>query len=156
MATNTVNKISPTALPASQPVRISFDLLESARRDAALEGRSLQAQLEYWATLGRAVDETPGRARAVLAARAGFADLARVDAALRAEIHIDDLNPAERSLYLERLDAWMEDDTANYNSPFYVALRAEGGWCAEDDGTLYHLNGDGEIDAIEQPADQGG
>ena len=41
-------------------VKLSGDFVDQARREAEVVHRSVGAQVEYWARLGRAVENTPG------------------------------------------------------------------------------------------------
>lgn len=44
----------------STALRLSDDLIEMATPYAAAERRSVPQQIEYWARLGKAVDDNPG------------------------------------------------------------------------------------------------
>ncbi|MES2016107.1 MAG: hypothetical protein V4484_06385 [Pseudomonadota bacterium] len=44
----------------STALKLSDDLVEMAKPHAAAEHRSVPKQIEYWARLGKAVDENPG------------------------------------------------------------------------------------------------
>ncbi len=44
----------------STALKLSDDLIEMARPHAAAEHRSIPKQIEYWARLGKAVDDNPG------------------------------------------------------------------------------------------------
>lgn len=41
-------------------LKLSDDLIEMAKPHAAAEQRSIPKQIEYWARLGKAVDDNPG------------------------------------------------------------------------------------------------
>ncbi len=41
-------------------LKLSDELVEMAKPHAAAEHRSIPKQIEYWARLGKAVDENPG------------------------------------------------------------------------------------------------
>lgn len=43
----------------SVELKLSADLVEMAKPHAAAEHRSIPMQIEYWARLGKAVDENP-------------------------------------------------------------------------------------------------
>lgn len=59
MAKKTEQTVAPVAFRGI-PVRImSRELMDSARRAAKVEFRSLDRQVEYWATIGRLVLENP-------------------------------------------------------------------------------------------------
>ena len=44
----------------STALKLSDDLIEMAKLHAAAEHRSVPKQIEYWARLGKAVDDNPG------------------------------------------------------------------------------------------------
>lgn len=58
----------------SMPVKLSDELVLSARREAALTERSITAQIEYWAKLGRALERALSHEE-VLAINATHGDL---------------------------------------------------------------------------------
>jgi len=146
----------------SQPIRISKQLLADATAVAPTEGRSATAQVEYWAKLGRAADMHPGnggmrrRIRAKLGEQTDDVNLPRVAAAMRAEISIDDLTPAERVIYLERLDDVIENGGTTEEAAFLAELRAEGGWGADEDGALIRYDGEGNVLCVVEPAAERG
>ena len=54
------------------PVKLSAELVEEARSSAKLFHRSLTAQIEHWATLGRVIEsQLPGDALSQLLKRMG-------------------------------------------------------------------------------------
>lgn len=73
-------------------IKLSSDFIDEARREADVVHRSVGAQVEYWAKLGRAVEATPGftmeRARETLKAHP-----------------LDVTTAAEQSSALDALDA---------------------------------------------------
>lgn len=65
----------------SMPVKLSDELVLSARREAALVERSITAQIEYWAKLGRALERALSHAEVLaISATHGAADNKLVDA----------------------------------------------------------------------------
>jgi hypothetical protein len=78
-------------------VKVSKELLASARQESAVWSRSMTQQIEYWARLGRALERSPS------------VNLSRVQAALQAQVAFDDLNGDERALALGRLEAIVFD-----------------------------------------------
>jgi hypothetical protein len=78
-------------------VKVSKELLASARRESTVWSRSMTQQIEYWARLGRALERSPS------------VNLSRVQAALQAQVAFDDLNGDERALVLGRLEAMVFD-----------------------------------------------
>ena len=81
----------------STAVKISSDLLASARKESAVWSRSMTQQIEYWARIGRALERSPS------------VSISRVQAALQAQLEFDDLNTDERALVLGRLEAMVFD-----------------------------------------------
>lgn len=69
-------------------VKLSDDLVETARRASRLWSRSMTQQIEHWARIGRALE------------RAGDVSSARIRQALTAELDFDDLSVDERAAVL--------------------------------------------------------
>ncbi len=65
-------------------VKLNSRLVDEARREADLFHRSLGSQIEHWAQIGRAFENTDG------------ASAARVRAALEGRLKMDDLSAAEQ------------------------------------------------------------
>lgn len=63
----------------SNAVRVSTAMMESARVQGVRAGRSIAQQLEYWARIGRAMENAPGmsvaRIRSMLDGKIGYDDL---------------------------------------------------------------------------------
>ncbi len=76
----------------STAVKLSSELVEAARAEAELYSRSMTQQIEHWARVGRAIE------------RSGAVDPERVRAALRAELHFDELGTEERMAVLGELE----------------------------------------------------
>lgn len=72
-------------------VKLSDELVESARHESRIYSRSMTQQIEHWARIGRAVERT--------AALEG-----RVRQALEAELAYDALGTEERLAYLGELE----------------------------------------------------
>ncbi len=66
----------------SMPVKLSTALVDTARGEAAAADRSLTAQIEHWATIGRAVEKLVGHADILSLKRLG-GGAATTPAALR-------------------------------------------------------------------------
>ncbi|MES1927504.1 hypothetical protein [Salinisphaera sp. T31B1] len=79
----------------SDSVRISRDIVSAARREAQLVQRPLQAQLEHWARIGRAIE-----------GEASFRK-DQVDRALRGQLNPDELGRYERAVYDAEHEALM-------------------------------------------------
>lgn len=72
---------------ATESVRLSQSILRRARKEARVMSRTVHAQLEHWARIGQAIENTPDY------------DGHKVNAALRGQIPPDELDPYERSIY---------------------------------------------------------
>jgi hypothetical protein len=91
------------------PVKLSDDLVQSARLEAAATDRSITAQIEHWAKLGRAV-ETALRHADVLALKRSNGDLLKSfsDPSERETVHalLERIaTTTDRSAVLEKLRA---------------------------------------------------
>jgi len=72
-------------------VKLSDELVESAKHESEIYSRSMAQQIEHWARIGRAVERT-----------GAFND--RVRAALQAELAYDALTTEEKLAYLSQLE----------------------------------------------------
>jgi hypothetical protein len=72
-------------------VKLSDEIVAVARKEASVMKRSIAGQVEYWAELGRRVEA------------AGLVDYASVRAVLEGRGSLQQLTPAETTLYLELL-----------------------------------------------------
>ena len=110
---------------AGKAIKLSEELVESAREESAVMRRSVSAQVEYWARIGRRVEATgalgPEGVRRLLAGRGSVQDLAGADDAL----------------YLEGLTEELESLDGS-DTRLLDALRAAGYTVAsvDDDGRL--------------------
>ena len=77
-------------------VKLSDEIVATARKEAGLMKRSIAGQVEYWAELGRCVEA------------AGLVDYASVRAVLEGQGSVQSLEPAETRLYLELLGSTLE------------------------------------------------
>lgn len=112
-----------------QAVKLSSELVEAAEHEARLFSRSKAGQIEHWARIGRAVESSP------------TVDVARVRAALNAELRFDELNADERPMALADLEAQlhMPDGDRTLQRELLEAGRA------------YSAVVDGELVVIEPP-----
>ena len=92
-------------------IKLSRDLVEEARREAEVLHRSVGAQVEHWARLGRIFENTPGMG------------IDRVREALEGRLKIEDLSPTERSSFYDGVfaqlhgpDQAMSDDYAAFGA----------------------------------------
>ena len=98
----------------SRTVKMSDEMVSIAENETLISGRSLAGQVEYWAKIGRAIEQSP------------TFDYQRVKAALTAQIPYDDLTGEEQDVYLEELDdaLWSEPDAAT--KTLYAQLTGPG------------------------------
>src|SRR4051812_49740247 len=74
-------------------LKLSDDLVSSARNEGKVASRSATQQVEHWARVGRMVE------------RAGALDTRRLRAALTADLHLDELSARERLVVLGEMEA---------------------------------------------------
>lgn len=98
---------------AHKTVRIEEELYETVSTTAILYSRSVAGQLAHWANIGRVIEKSPSF------------DIERVEAALKAEIPLDDLTDEENEIYMDRFYAMM-DETSPASDEFYANLVAKG------------------------------
>lgn len=98
----------------SRTVKMSDEVVSMAENEMLISGRSLAGQVEHWAKIGRAIEQSPAF------------NYQRVKAALTAQIPYDDLNTEERAAFLEELDEsmWAEPDAEE--KAFYAKLTGPG------------------------------
>lgn len=136
----------------SQPIRISKQLLAEASAIAPAAGRSATAQVEYWAQLGR---DLTRRNRAWPTGDMTAAEVVR-ELATFPEVPFDELAAAGRAAYLARLDDVIENGGTAEEDALLAELRAEGGWGADDDGTLIRYDSEGNVLCVVEPAAERG
>lgn len=120
-------------------IKISDSMAEAARSEGRVMTRSLAAQLEHWAKIGRAVERSPQF------------DYAWVRQALAGEVAFDDLGGAERDYYLEELQAYLESIGADGGAADFIGeLRAEGVpiYIEDEDGNLCEEQPDGTLKVL--------
>ena len=74
-------------------VKLSTDFLNDARREADAFNRSLAAQVEHWARIGRLAETAPG---------IGVAEVQRL---LEGTFRVEDLAPSVRAAFWEHMSA---------------------------------------------------
>lgn len=102
---------------ATESVRLSSSILGLARKEAGVMSRTVQAQLEHWARVGRAIENTPGY------------DSENVQNALRGQVSPDELDPYQRSVFDVEHEALMEragDDEKAFFKQLTQRQRAAG------------------------------
>jgi hypothetical protein len=95
-------------------VKLSAALVDLARDEGRVLGRSIAGQVEHWARLGRTVERAPGF---------GYE---RVRAALSAQVSFDDLRADERAAALAELEDYLEHLPCDRDAAFFARLRAAG------------------------------
>jgi hypothetical protein len=111
-------------------VKLSADFLDEARREAEVFNRSLGAQVEHWARIGRMFERTPG------------VGVDRVRQALEGRLGYEDLSPAERDAFSLQFGATFDADV----EAAYAALGAgEGAAGSDEAGRLVRRDGSGRL-----------
>jgi hypothetical protein len=100
-------------------VKLSSDFLEEARREAGVVHRSVGAQVEYWARLGRALENAPGFG------------MDRVRQALHGGLRLEDLQRAEQDAVFDYLSAELDAPSPRIRA-HYAAIGAEEGAAGSD------------------------
>lgn len=120
----------------TEMIQLSDDFAQQARREAEGANRSVGAQVEHWARLGRAFEQAPGYTPD------------RVQAALRGEFNLDDLSEDEQRLFYDLLDDSFDTPTKE-SQAFFAQLKAEGGGVGmDDDGRLVRGLPGGGVEVI--------
>jgi hypothetical protein len=115
-------------------VKLSRELLDVARREAETFNRSLAAQVEHWALLGRAMENSPG------------ASMDRVRAALAGRTTFEQLTTLEQTAFLEQFGAEFDAETHEA----YAALgRKVGAVGRDENGRLVRREADGSLRPID-------
>ena len=92
-------------------VKLSGDFVDQARREAEVVHRSVGAQVEYWARLGRAVENTPGFG------------IDKVRQALDGQLKLEQLSLAEQDVVMDAFGAEFDNPSAELKA-HYAALGA--------------------------------
>jgi hypothetical protein len=100
-------------------IKLSSRFVGEARREAEVLHRSVGAQVEYWARLGRAIESTPG------------IDVSLIRQALNGQLRLDGLGVAEQTLALDALGAAFDapDETTRAH---FAALGEQDGAVGSD------------------------
>lgn len=135
--------MSTTPKPATPPpVRVSAATMQFARRESAVNGRSVSGQVDYWARLGRAVEASPAF------------DRERVKRALAGLASVESLTAEERAVYDANEFEAMEQIETPSGKAFWAQLKAKGGGVGVDDaGRLVKGNPDGTVTVLRESAD---
>lgn len=101
-------------------LKLSAELVDEARRDAAVFHRSVGGQVEHWARLGKAIEAAPGFT------------LDRVRAALEGRFDADELEPDEYAIFEDLLGEALRTPLPQAEA-FFEKRRQEGGGVGYDD-----------------------
>lgn len=117
-------------------IKLSAAFVEEVRREADVSHRSVGAQVEYWAKLGRAIENTPGF------------NVEHVRDAIEGRLRLDRLPPAEsRPAFLAQVSAGFDNPDPETQA-FYAAL-------GERDGAV-GTDGRGGVIRRTRPPEAGG
>ena len=115
-------------------VKLSADFLDEARREAEVFHRSLGAQVEHWARLGRMFENTPG------------VGVDRVRQALEGRLKFEDLSETERDVFFLRFGEAVPPEA----EAAYAALGLQEGAVGTDEtGRLVRRDASGSLIPID-------
>jgi len=114
-------------------VKLSSEFIDEARREADLLHRSLGAQVEYWAKLGRAIEQSPGFS------------IHRVRATLSGRIKLEDLPAEEQDAVFDGLAAEFEKPPAALRSHYAALGAVDGAVGADKHGRLVKRQSTGRV-----------
>ena len=114
-------------------VKLSSDFVDEARQEAAVLHRSLGAQVEYWARLGRAIEHAPGFS------------IDRVREALEGHLRLETLSVAEQDAVLDGLGAEFDEPRAELRDYFAALGASEGAVGSDAKGQLVKRQGSGRV-----------
>ncbi|MET0271671.1 MAG: hypothetical protein ABW360_01640 [Phenylobacterium sp.] len=117
-------------------VKLSAPFVEEARREAETVHRSLGAQVEYWAKLGRAFESTPG------------VDLGRIRDVLEGRRTLEDLLAEDPAKAAAEMGAFFDNPGPEVEA-YYAALGAREGAVGRDEkGRLVRRQASGRLRVI--------
>lgn len=118
-------------------VKLSSDLVDQARQEASVLHRSVGAQVEHWARLGRALENTPGFG------------IERVRQALHGGLRLEDLSAAEQDAVFDYVGAELDAPSPRIRA-HYAAIGAEAGAVGSDaEGRLVRREASGGLKRID-------
>lgn len=127
-----------TAKSQFASVKLPAQLVDQARAEASLFSRSISGQLEHWARMGQAIEQSTGFT------------LSRARAALAGEFDPADLSAEERTYFYDMLD----DKLATPDDAEIAAMATIGSTAGavgyDDDGRLVRVERDGSRTVIEE------
>jgi len=114
-------------------LKLSSAFIDEARKEASVFHRSVGAQVEYWARLGRAVETTPGFG----------AD--RVRLALGGRLKLEALSPEEQDVVFDRLGDQFDNPSAELKAHYAELGRLEGAVGADAKGPWVRREASGRV-----------
>lgn len=124
------------AAPTTRTIRLSSELVQEAEQEAEFFKRSISGQVEYWASLGRAIEGAPGFT------------LDRTRAALSGEFDADLLSFAERAMFDEGLGQALAQPSKKELAAFAQMAQDGGGVGYNDQGQLVRALPGGAVEVI--------
>jgi len=97
----------------AKTVKLNDDIVDVARREAMLQGRSLGEQISHWARIGRAVEAS------------GKLDYTKISAVLAGEMETRELSSEEKSVWADRFTVLMGEPGPEEEA-FFADLRRRG------------------------------
>lgn len=124
----------PAANRAS--IKLSSDFVEEARREAEILHRSVGAQVEHWAKLGRAFENTPGF------------DIRKVRSVLEGRLKIEDLTAAEQDGFFAELADYFDNPEQGVRDYFAELGAREGAVGSDGKGGIVRRTSSGDWEKI--------
>jgi ParD-like antitoxin of type II bacterial toxin-antitoxin system len=112
-------------------VKLSSTFVDEVRQEASVVHRSVGAQVEYWARLGRAVENAPGFG------------IDRVRQALDGRLTLETLSVEEQDAVFDRLDDQFDNPPADVKAQYAELGRREGAVGADTQGRLVRREASG-------------
>jgi hypothetical protein len=117
-------------------IKLTAELVDQARRDAAVFSRSISGQVEHWARIGQAIEAAPGFT------------LDRVHAALEGRMSAADLTEDEWRIF-DDLQWEASAEPTEAAKKFFAELRRTPGTVGEDEhGNLVRAADDGSVQPL--------
>jgi hypothetical protein len=117
-------------------VKLSGDFVDQARKEAEVVHRSVGAQVEYWARLGRAVENSPGFG------------IDKVRQALDGRFTLDGLSGAAQAAALDGLSAHFDSPDHGAEAYFAELGAREGAVGRDEKGSLVRRQASGRVRPI--------
>jgi hypothetical protein len=117
-------------------VKLSSAFIDEARREASVVHRSVGAQVEYWARLGRAVENAPAFG------------INRVRQALEGHLKLENLSAEEQAAIFDQLGDQFDNPSAELKAHYAELGRREGAVGADAEGRLVRRDASGHARPI--------